>query len=300
MSAAATPAPTRVFTNTRRVPRFPLAIPADVTVLRSGIPYSIPGRSVSLGERGVGLVLAGELNPGDSVGIEFRLPDAGGPFRLKAVVRYQALFHCGLEFVSLTSEQQTLIEHWTRRKSVADLAVPAASAASLTPQKGFKPVQSLAVPGQVLSQKRSVKKSVRPMLRRAGWAVLAGTLLLAAIGWWHWRQAWGQLESQIPASQQPSHRPPYVPSEVMERLLIHKIEPIYPDAARQANLQGIVILDTVIGSDGTVVDVHAISGPDELTPAAVDAVKWWRFQPYQANGQAVEVETKLAVEFRGN
>src|SRR5271169_460946 len=117
MSTAATPAPAQVFTNTRRVPRFPLAVPADVTVVRSGIPFSIPGRSVTLGERGVGLVLAGELHPGDSVGIEFRLPDAGGPFRLKAVVRYQALLHCGLEFVSLTSEQQTLIEHWTRKKS---------------------------------------------------------------------------------------------------------------------------------------------------------------------------------------
>src|SRR5580700_12212599 len=160
MSTAATHAPVRVFTDTRRVPRFPLAVPADVIVLRSGIPYSIPGRSVTLGERGVGLVLAGELHPGDSVGIEFRLPDAGGPFRLKAIVRYQALLHCGLEFVSLTSEQQTLIEHWTRRKSVANPAAAVADAASLTPQKGFKPVHSLAVPGQVLSQNRSVKKSV--------------------------------------------------------------------------------------------------------------------------------------------
>src|SRR5271169_4543112 len=120
MSAAATPAPLRAVKNTRRVPRFPLAVPADVTVLRSGIPYSIPGRSVTIGERGLGVVVAGELHPGDSVGIEFRLPDAGGPFRLKAIVRYQALLHCGLEFVSLTSEQQTLIEHWTRKKSAAD------------------------------------------------------------------------------------------------------------------------------------------------------------------------------------
>jgi hypothetical protein len=129
MSAAATPAPTRVPTNSRRVPRFPLAVPADVTVMRSGIPFSIPARSVTIGELGLGLVVAGELHPGDSVGIEFRLPDAGGRFRLKAVVRYQALLHCGLEFVNLTSEQQTLIEHWTRRKSVAH---PAASAPSPT------------------------------------------------------------------------------------------------------------------------------------------------------------------------
>jgi len=301
MSAAATQAPVRVFTNTRRVPRFPLAVPADVTVLRSGIPFSIPGRSVTLGERGVGLVLAGELNPGDSVGIEFRLPDAGGPFRLKAVVRYQALFHCGLEFVNLTSEQQTLIEHWTRRKSVANSTAPVASAPSLRSEPGGKPAQSLPVSSRVISQNSSVGRSIRPMLRRAAWIVLLGTLLLAAVGWWHWRQAWGELESQIPPSQKAVQQPPaYVPAEVMQRLLIHKTEPIYPEAARRANIQGIVILDTVIGRDGTVVDVHPISGPDELTPAAVDAVKWWRFQPYQANGQAVEVETKLAVEFRGN
>jgi TonB family protein len=138
-------------------------------------------------------------------------------------------------------------------------------------------------------------------LRRAAWVALVGTFLLAAGGWWHWRRAWGELESQIPPSQKPSQQPPvYVPAEAMERLLIHKIEPIYPEAARQANIQGIVILDTVIGRDGTVIDVHPISGPDELTPAALDAVKWWRFQPYQSEGQAVEVETKLAVEFRGD
>src|SRR5579863_9500936 len=299
MSAAATQAPVRVFTNTRRVPRFPLAVPADVTVLRSGIPYSIPGRSVTLGERGVGLVLAGELHPGDSVGIEFRLPDAGGRFRLKAVVRYQALFHCGLEFVNLTSEQQTLIEHWTRRKSAATAAIPGATPAP--PLPAAKTAQSRAIPGQEISQTTAVQKRVQPMLRRAAWVSLVGTFLLAAGGWWHWRQAWGELESQIPPSQKPSRQPPiYVPAEAMERLLIHKIEPIYPDAARQANIQGIVILDTVIGRDGTVIDVHPISGPDELTPAAVDAVKWWLFQPYQAKGQPVEVETKLAVEFRGN
>jgi TonB family protein len=301
VSTAATHAPVRVFTDTRRVPRFPLAVPADVTVLRSGIPYSIPGRSVTLGERGVGLVLAGELHPGDSVGIEFRLPDAGGPFRLKAVVRYQALFHCGLEFVNLTSEQQTLIEHWTRRKSGAN---PAAATPGVLPspaQPAAMPAQSRAFPGQAINQKIAVQKRVQPMLRRSAWVALVGTLLLAAGGWWHWRRAWGELESQIAPSQKPSRQPPiYVPAEAMERLLIHKIEPIYPDAARQANIQGIVILDTVIGRDGTVIDVHPISGPDELTPAAVDAVKWWRFQPYQAQGQPVEAETKLAVEFRGN
>ena len=84
----------------------------------------------------------------------------------------------------------------------------------------------------------------------------------------------------------------------MQKLITHKTEPIYPEAARNANIQGVVVLETVIGPDGNVVDVRAVSGPDELATAAVDAVKWWRFQPYLANGQAVQVKTTLAVEFR--
>jgi TonB family protein len=297
MTAAATQAPARVFANTRRVPRFPLAVPADVTVLRSGIPYSIPGRSVTLGERGVGLVIAGELHPGDPVGIEFRLPDAGGPFRLKAVVRYQALLNCGLEFVSLTSEQQTLIEHWTRRKSVADpIAAPGAGShfSNLSPAAALAP--SIAAPRKIARPKRGGRR-----FHRATWGALGAMLLLSALGWWHWHQAWGELESQIPASKPPSQQPPtYVSAEVMQGLLTHKIEPIYPEAARLAKVQGVVILDAVIGTDGTVVDLRAVSGPDELTSAALDAVKWWRFQPYLLNGQAVQVKTRLAVDFRQN
>ena len=294
MSAAAAQAPLRTTTNTRRVPRFPLSVPTDVTVLRSGIPYSIPGRSVSIGERGVGVVLAGELHPGDSVGIEFRLPDAGGPFRLKAVVRYQALLHCGLEFVSLTSEQQTLIEHWTQKKSATNprAASPVDSVQSPAPLDVTAAVPFMEAPDL---------KGRTTTFGRALWIALAGMLLLGGLGWWHWHRAWTELEAQIPASKtliQPS--PTTVPAEIMEGLLTHKIEPIYPEAARQANLQGIVALDVVVGPDGTVVDVRPISGPEELAGAAVDAVKWWRFQPYLLNGQAVQVRTTLAVDFRVN
>jgi len=297
MTAAATQAPARVFTDTRRVPRFPLAVPADVTVLRSGIPYSIPGRSVTLGERGVGLVIAGELHPGDSVGIEFRLPDAGGPFRLKAIVRYQALLHCGLEFVSLTSEQQTLIEHWTRRKSVTDpIASPGVGGHFSNLSSGAALAPSITAPRKIARPKRGGKR-----FRRATSVAVGAMLVLGALGWWHWHQAWGELESQIPASKPPSQQPPiYVPAEVMQGLLTHKIDPIYPEAARLAKVQGVVVLDAVIGADGTVVDLRAISGPDELTSAALDAVKWWRFQPYLVNGQAVQVKTRFAVDFRQN
>ena len=294
MSAAATPAPVRGFANTRRVPRFPLAVPADVTVLRSGNSHSIPGRSVTLGECGLGMVLAEEVHPGDSVNLDFYLPDFIGRLQLKAVVRYQKLLQCGLEFESVTPQQQRLIEHWTRTKSVTNPnpTSPAASSQFRARDVTTATSTSVAVPG---------RKGHRVKSRRALGVMLAGLLVTAGVYGWHWQRVWDELESQISATKPLSTQPPaYVPAEVMERLLTHKVDPIYPEAARRAKVQGVVVLDATIGPDGTVVDVHAIRGPDELAHAALDAVKWWRFQPYRANGQAMEVETSLAVEFRAN
>ena len=137
MSASATQAP-QTTVNSRRFPRFPLSIPADVTILRSGAPFSIPGRTVTLGERGLGVVLAGEVHPGDSVNLDFNLPDFGGRLQLRAVVRYQALLKCGFEFQSLTTQQQRLIEHWTRTKSVTNPnpALPIAASQSAAAPAG--------------------------------------------------------------------------------------------------------------------------------------------------------------------
>ena len=288
MTTAATPAPVRGFTNTRRVPRFALSVPADVTVLRSGIPYSIPGRSVTLSEYGLGMMVAGELRAGDSVGIEFRLPEAGGRLRLKAVVRYQALLHCGLEFQHVTLEQQTLIEHWTRRKAAPN----AKPRAAVTPRATT--VAAHAVPGRK-----------RGRLRLAMGIILIAAIAVGGFGWWYWHRAWDELEAQLPADRISSQAPPAsiateVPAEVIERFITHKIDPIYPEGARAAHIEGVVVLNVLIGTDGTVLDVRAASGPDELAPAAIDAVKWWRFQSYLVNAQPVQVKTTLAVEFRGN
>jgi TonB family protein len=311
MSAGVAQAPVRAVTNTRRFPRFPLSVPADITVLRSGIPYTIPGRSITLGERGLGVVLAGEVQAGDPVGLEFRLPDSDGRLRLRAVVRYQALLQCGLEFQNMTAEQQTLIEHWTRKKSAAtpQRSLPAVRVQASAPPLTDLPITvapaatRIAAP-VVSAEPKQMTRGAR--FRPALWAVLAAALVSGALGWWYWRRAWDELESQLPVSKALAQTAPttipaeVVPAEVMEKLITHKIEPIYPEAARRANTQGIVVLETLIGSDGSVVDVRAVSGPEELSPAAVDAVKWWRFQPYLVNGQAVRVKTTLAIQFRAD
>ena len=85
---------------------------------------------------------------------------------------------------------------------------------------------------------------------------------------------------------------------VTEGLLVHKVEPQYPVMAKQAHVQGSVLLRAVIGKDGKVENVQAQSGNPLLASAAVNAVKQWRYKPYVLNGSAVEVETTVTVNFQ--
>jgi protein TonB len=84
----------------------------------------------------------------------------------------------------------------------------------------------------------------------------------------------------------------------MEKLVTHRVDPDYPAAAHPANLRGVIVLDVVVGRDGSVVNVKALNGPEILGQAAVDALRWWRFEPYRVDGKPVVVETTVAVEFR--
>jgi protein TonB len=88
-----------------------------------------------------------------------------------------------------------------------------------------------------------------------------------------------------------------VPSGVMGRMLLHSAQPSYPDEAWAKGIQGQVIVRAIIGKDGGISKVEAVSGPDELRAAALHAVSLWRYKPYVLNGQPVEVETKVMVDF---
>jgi TonB family protein len=84
----------------------------------------------------------------------------------------------------------------------------------------------------------------------------------------------------------------------MRGVLVRKVAPVYPPLARQARIQGTVILQVVINKSGDVRDVQLLSGHPMLAPAAIEAVKQWKYQPYLVNGEAVEVETNVQVIFR--
>jgi protein TonB len=84
---------------------------------------------------------------------------------------------------------------------------------------------------------------------------------------------------------------------VTQGLLIRKVQPTYPPLARQARIQGTVLLQAEISKEGTIQNLRLISGHPMLAPAAIEAVKQWRYKPYILNGEPVEVETQITVNF---
>lgn len=88
-----------------------------------------------------------------------------------------------------------------------------------------------------------------------------------------------------------------VSSGVAAGLLVHQVKPLYPALAVQARIQGTVVLQAVIGKDGTVRDLHLVSGHPMLAGAAIEAVKQWRYRPYLLNKEPVEVDTQINVNF---
>jgi TonB family protein len=77
----------------------------------------------------------------------------------------------------------------------------------------------------------------------------------------------------------------------------HSVAPNYPLLAKQMKVQGAVVLQALIDKGGHIQSLHVVSGPAILAAAAQEAVKQWRFKPYYQDGQAVETEARVSVNF---
>jgi protein TonB len=88
-----------------------------------------------------------------------------------------------------------------------------------------------------------------------------------------------------------------VSSGVQSGLLVRRVQPNYPPLARQARIQGAVVLQAQISKDGNIENLQLVSGHPMLAPAAIEAVKQWKYKPYLLNGEPVEVETQVVVNF---
>jgi TonB family protein len=322
--------------------------PVDVTVLRSGVPDTVPGRVVDLSAGGIAAVLARELLPGESVGLEIELPDSSR-LRIRALVRYHDKLRCGMEFVGLSPDQETAIQNFVKSPK-AELEVPIKpppekafreiraeepkkpSSPVGAPQSGesrtaglrdrgprygesqprqsknteSKNAESKSTESKIVGEQPRSSRQVAAQTSRAapsasrvrGWVFLIASLgILFGVLWWRWDRGWQDLESGLHAATVESPET-QISADVMQGLVTHRVDPEYPEAARAANLQGVVVVDIIIGRDGSVLNVKPISGPEIFTQPAADALRWWRFRPYRINGQAVAVESTVAVEFK--
>jgi periplasmic protein TonB len=100
-----------------------------------------------------------------------------------------------------------------------------------------------------------------------------------------------------PPPQRPTPSLVRVGGDIKPPRLLSKIEPIYPPLAQDARIQGTVELDAVINPEGDVVKIHAVDGPALLIPAAIAAVKQWKYDPTYLNGQAVSLAMEVTVSF---
>lgn len=110
----------------------------------------------------------------------------------------------------------------------------------------------------------------------------------------------GGIGNMLPAVM-PAPPPPVAShvrvSRMMEGNLIRRVQPEYPALAKNAHVQGRVVLSAVIGKEGTIEKVQALTGHPLLVQAAVEAVRQWRYRPYVLNDEPVEVETQITVNF---
>jgi TonB family protein len=96
---------------------------------------------------------------------------------------------------------------------------------------------------------------------------------------------------------EPSNGPQRVSAGVVAGNLVSKVDPVYPDIAKKAHVQGAVVLQAVIAKDGTVKELRLISGPPMLVVSAIQAVQQWKYKPYLLNGEPTEVETTINVNY---
>jgi periplasmic protein TonB len=105
-------------------------------------------------------------------------------------------------------------------------------------------------------------------------------------------------QSSSRSAKDATSQPVSVPSKIADQYLVQRVEPEYPEPAREQHIQGPVVLEALVGKDGAVEKLSTISGDSQLAAAATDAVRQWRFKPFLRNGSPEEFQTQITVSFR--
>lgn len=126
------------------------------------------------------------------------------------------------------------------------------------------------------------------------------TFILVVVGMFAGTGAALQAQSAAAQTEQQTAPKPKlirIGGQVMQRMLVYKATPKYPNEAKKAHVEGTVRLRILIGEDGNVKEAQTIEGISVLARAAIAAVQQWRYKPVKLNGDPVQVETEVDVTF---
>jgi protein TonB len=187
---------------------------------------------------------------------------------------------------------------------VAPPPPPPPPAAAAAPLKVIRQVQSdildgrLRAPGRIPQKIAMIKEDEAPPAMFSGGGVIGGVPGGELGG------VIGGIISSVPHIAMPPKLSPPEPARririsqgVSEGQKIYSPDPIYPKIARDARVQGVVILRAIISKTGQIQNLEVVSGHPMLVPAAIQAVKQWRYRPFLLTGEPVEVETGVTVTF---
>ena len=167
-----------------------------------------------------------------------------------------------------------------------------AAAVAATPLTSPRPSGTSPAPDQTMPA--IIPPPPAPAQKNGTGVVPAGGLVVYENGKVIYRT---QAESS-PQARDLGRQPMVVPSKVADEYLVARVEPEYPEQAREQHVQGAVVLLALVGKDGAVEKLSTISGDSQLVAAATDAVLQWRFKPFFRNGSPEEFQTQITVSFR--
>jgi len=187
-------------------------------------------------------------------------------------------------------------------KHRAPVGIKARAAANSGTQPSAKPSEgtasgAIATPFSAPDQRTSAVPLTRPVSSQtSGTGVVpAGGLVVYENGKVIYRTP---PQSSRQSAKDSTGKPIMVPSKVADEYLVQRVEPEYPEQAREQHIQGPVVLVALVGKDGAVEKLNTISGDAQLVTAATDAVLQWRFKPFFRNGSPEEFQTQITVSFR--
>ena len=219
-------------------------------------------------------MLAQELVPGEAVAVEVQLPLVTAPLRARAIVRYQDKLRSGLEFVGLSADQRAAIRNWAK-EAKAETQVSASPVLAMATKSG-------ATSGRNPKTLSSVVQ--RPKKKRfgLGWTIfVVFVAFAAAVFWWRWNRGWEELESGRVRRRRRAKAAGSGSGGSDGEIAG---PPCGADLSR-GGAQGKSARNCCAGHcggrDGSVVSMHALNGPEVLARAAMDALRWWKFEPYR-------------------